>query len=67
MANEAKVMPKFSAREVEFLKRGIEVLKASIKRAANTEMDSDVKEMRLKQYAELESLQNRLYSKEMFE
>ena len=68
MAIEGKsTQARFSVKEVEYLKRGLDVLVASISRAYNSEKDVVIKAARATQLEELKALQARLFTKDILE
>jgi len=56
-----------NANEIKMLNGAIDVKRAALKRAANTESDEDIKALRLKQDAEYGNLQNKLNTKGLFD
>lgn len=54
-------------KEVKQLNEAIEVKRAALKRAANTEKDADIREMRVKAEQEYANLQAKINTKGLFD
>lgn len=55
----------FTQEEINKLSDAIDVKRAALKRASNTEKDVDIKQLRVKAEQEMAALQNKLHTKEL--